>query len=434
MLQQQAPPGQRFGDVSRQTMRVVEIIAAWVVNTFYNYLHQEAVDMHTKGRAGSITDGYRYIVKQYLDSFNSVEGYKRLVVSLHKYYVDNSHCAAIAFDEWTREVLEQFVPLDYKAIMSNEQQDILLRDILINAIEQFSSDVICTRLLDLLISNHDEPSIAPQMKASMKAVLLAERQKIFNNIHRASTGSDSGPQMSIKREICGLIEENVILKSKNGKLTESVKKSIEGMKMRDKAISVLKMQISEMQRQMQQLQMQIPRDTSSMYIQPRTQAEEFRSSLADVAVAGGVPMRSFPPITSAAYDPQLRASGGGAAPLRPMLRPSQPRSAEMQQTRPSDASQMRPPDASQMRPPASLPSYMTSQPIHSGQTAVVNNEVYHAPVAAAPMSHLEKTPEPFEQADPEPEPDDVDSIPSPTNAAPTGNDTLALNMDEFMNS
>jgi len=404
------PAGQRFVDVSRQTMRVIDIIASWVVNTFYNYLHQEAVGLHTNGRVGSITDGYRYIVKQYLDSFNSAEGYKRLIISLHKYYVDNSHCAAIAFDEWTKEVLEQFVPLDYKAIMSNEQQDILLRNILLNAIEQFSSDVLCTKLLDLLISNHDEPSIVSQMKGSMKSTLLAERQKIFNNIHRASTGSDSTPQMSIKREICTLLEENVILKSKNGKLTESVKKSLEGMKMRDKAISVLKTQVVDLQRQLQQLQI----SAVPLVVQPVSQAEEFKSSLATIGGASyhgaSSAVRALPPMT-ARYDPQMDMKHA-AAPLRPILKQR---------------------DAS----PAALPSYMTShvQPAETKMHASLAQQVAQtqqvAQPVAAPLSHLEKTPEPFEQADPEPEPEMAAADTS--NVVPTGNDTLALNMDDFMN-
>lgn len=379
-------------------MRVIEIISAWVVNTFYNYLHQMAVELHTNGRVGSITDGYRHMVKQYLDSFNTVEGYKRLIISLHKYYVDNSNCSGIAFDEWTHEVLEQFVPLDYKAIMSNEQQDTLLRNVLIHSIRQFSNSVVCTKLLDLLISNHDEPSIAPQMKATMKASLLSERQKIFNNIHRASTGSDSGPQMTMKREICTLIEENVVLKNKNTKLTEALQKSLDGMKARDKTIFMLKNQIADLQKQRDQLYARVP--TSEVQIQPRTHAEEFKSSMADIAFAANLRARQNRSANEAPLQPILKP---------PSLPPLLPRRDNAYETSTHSTA---------------LPEYMTKN-VHqpSGGESI-----------ALPLSNLESPPEPFEQADAEPEPDDNEQIPSESSSPITGNDTVALDMDEFMNS
>jgi hypothetical protein len=397
MLAVSGPTEQKFGDVSRQTMRVVGIIAAWVVNTFYNYLHQEAVNLHTRGRVGSITDGYRYIVKEYLASFSTVEGYKRLVVSLHKYYVDNSGSSGFAFDEWTREVLEQFVPLDYKAIMSNEQQDTLLRNILISAVEQFSSEVICTKgLLDLLIMNHDEPSIAPRMKASMKAVLLNERQKIFNGIHKASTGGESTPHVTMRREILSLIEENVFLKSRAGKLTETLRKSLDGMKLRDKAISVLKSQVSTLERQLQSQ----PRDQDArLVVIPKTPAEEFKATISHI-------------------DPrprEARASGGSSA-VNTLSNKSET---------------------------TSLPSYMTSREAAKSDPNAESRSQWSAPSSnarfaevppiavevAAPLSQLEKAPERFEMADPEPE--DDPAIVEELEPVVTGSDTLALNMDEF---
>lgn len=398
MLQPTAAVSQRFSDVNRRTMRVIEIISAWVVNTFYNYLHQTAVELHTNGRVGSITDGYRHMVKQYLDSFNTVEGYKRLIISLHKYYVDNSNCSGIAFDEWTHEVLEQFVPLDYKAIMSNEQQDTLLRNVLIHSIRQFSNSVVCTKLLDLLISNHDEPSIAPQMKSAMKASLLAERQKIFNNIHRASTGSDSGPQMTMKREICTLIEENVVLKNKNVKLASSLQKSLEGMKMRDKTILMLKNQVVELQKQREQLHARVP--MGDIYVQPRTPAEEFKSSMADIAFTSNLRAKQNQPTNE--------------APLRPILKlPPSILSGQ------NDIQ------------PSVLPEYMARSNQSTGNMRITQQ--ISEPIAL-PLSNLESPPEPFEQADEEPEPNDIASIPSEPSSPITGNDTVALDMDEFMNS
>ena len=244
--------------INRRTLAVIDVISSWTVNTFYNYLHQQAVTIHTSGRSASITDGYKFIVKQYLDSFNTSEGYRRNLMGLHKYYIDNTRYSSVPFDVWIKDILQQFVPGDYFPIMSNSQQDITLRNILVNAIQQFSSDVICTKLIDNLITNHEHASIVPIMKESMRRSLLFERQRLFQAVFKSSTGSQDKPMELMKKELATLIEENVSLTYKNKKAVTDLKKALDGMKIRDNMIADLQNELTRTRAQLRVKNNQAP--------------------------------------------------------------------------------------------------------------------------------------------------------------------------------
>jgi hypothetical protein len=237
--------------INGRTLSTVNVISSWVVNTFYNYLHQQAVTIHTTGRSPSITDGYKFIVQQYLKSFNEGEGYRRNLTGLHKYYMDNTKYSSVTFDTWIKDILAQFVPTDYFPIMSNSQKDMTLRGILVGAITQFSSDVICTNTLDMLITNHENTNLVPIMKKSMTNALLFERQKLFNAIFKSSTGgSQDKPVDMLKNELTKLIEENVMLKHKNTKAISSLKTSLAKMKSMNGHIAQLKSSNIKLQAQL----------------------------------------------------------------------------------------------------------------------------------------------------------------------------------------
>jgi regulator of replication initiation timing len=226
--------------ISGKTLSTINVISSWVVNTFYNYLHQQAVHIHTSGRAASVTDAYKFIVRQYLDSFNDGDGYRRNLMALHKYYMDNTRYSSIPFDEWMKDILQQFVPIDYFSIMSNSQQDATLRGVLVNAVTQFSSDVVCTQILDTLIINHDNPSLVQIMKKNMSSALVFEREKLFQALFKSSAGVVTNkPMDNMKTEISKLIEENVLLKHKNSKVLSALKSALAKMKERDVTISSL---------------------------------------------------------------------------------------------------------------------------------------------------------------------------------------------------
>lgn len=409
LTRQNAAP--KYGDVSRRTLRVIDIIASWTVNTFYNYLHEEAVMRHSQGRAGSITDGYRQMMKAYLDTFAYRDGYCKIVISLHKYYCDAENQAMLALDEWIREILGEFIPDDYKSIMTNNQRYDLLRNILINAIEQFSSVVAYTPMFEILISNHDEPSLVPQMKESMRGMLLAERQNMFMRIHRASTNTDpsaSTAGSSMKAEIYRLAEENVLLKSKNGKLVAQVKKAIDGMKVRDRVINTLNTDFRKSQEKIMQLQAQLANVTQTGFSnvaaalpEPKMPADDFKSSLDNVAYSSGFPvlhskMSKMEESNNVSRDATMVASREIVNPGTRVSRSIIEKSRGIPLTHVEDEPE----------------SFTMADPIEDGIAEVDTSELRMSDREVLGQSR--------------PQNDDRSVV--------TGSDTLALNMDEFMNS
>jgi regulator of replication initiation timing len=240
-----------FVTLGSKAVTVIDIISSWAVNTFYNYLHEQAVSIHASGRAESITDAYKLTVQWYLTSLNKSEGYRRILMALYKYYSDYSRFKTTSFDAWVKDVLQQFIPSDYFGIMSNVQQDVTMRNILVNSLSRLSSDIVCTKLIDLLITNHGDPSLIPTMKSHMKDALLHERHRIFESIFKSSVGTekDDKPTDAMKRELRALVEKNVILEHKNATLTDNLKRAIAVVKSRDEAISRLTSELNRARKQ-----------------------------------------------------------------------------------------------------------------------------------------------------------------------------------------
>jgi hypothetical protein len=126
-----------------------------------------------------------------------------------------------------------------------------LRGIIVGAITQFSSDVICTSMLDTLITNHENATIVAVMKKNMTNALLFERQKLFQALFKSSTGGSQEKPMELMRgELTNIIEENVMLKHKNANALKSLKTALVKMKERESTIIQLQYENSQLSRQL----------------------------------------------------------------------------------------------------------------------------------------------------------------------------------------
>ena len=222
---------------NRLTITIVNIISSWAVNNYYNSLHQYAVKMHTIGNAQSITDAYINIVSQYLESLNNNNGYKKSIQSLHTYCVDYTTYTGMSFSMWIREILKQFVPTDYYNIMTNDQQDSALRNIIVNSLKQFSSEIISSStLLDNIIlrSVETKQETIRTMHEIMTRNLLSSRKALFQAVHFASTRTLCDKNdIAMKKELTTLLKANIELKhelKKANSIVEKQARSIEKQK------------------------------------------------------------------------------------------------------------------------------------------------------------------------------------------------------------
>jgi hypothetical protein len=210
------------GNYSKRALSTFEIVGSFIVDLYYNHFYQEAKRIRIEGRVESITDGYKHSIKAYLNSFENPDSYRKTIIGIHKYYYTTTRFSSISFSECVNEIVKHFIPEDFFDSTTNQQRDGILRMVLMNSVKQFSSDVLCSNLLDTLIDNHGESSIVRQMQDKMVQSLMFERekmfQKIFNVSNKPKDGGDFTIVMKMKTEMIKLVKENHTLSSKYGRL------------------------------------------------------------------------------------------------------------------------------------------------------------------------------------------------------------------------
>ena len=115
-------------------------------------------------------------------------------------------------------ITKHFVPAEFFDSMSNQQMDGTLRKVLTNAVKQFSSDVLCTNILDELIDNHTNPVTIRNMQDKMINALVFEREKMFQKFFKISYNPRNGGEYPLvakmKSEMVKLVKQNHLLLTK----------------------------------------------------------------------------------------------------------------------------------------------------------------------------------------------------------------------------
>lgn len=224
-------------EANKLTLAIVNIISSWTVNNYYNTLHQYAAKMHSLGNSSSITDAYVNVVNQYLSTLDNNTGYKKSIQSLHTYCLDHTAYTGMSFSDWIKEIVKQFVPTDYYNIMTNDQQDTMLRSVIVNSLRQYSKELIgSTELLNNVIMRLPENKMKTitSLHSIMVKNLLAGRQTLFQAVYAASIKTNSKePDTAIKSELADLLKNNIELKhklTKTQKLIDKQKKIIDSQK------------------------------------------------------------------------------------------------------------------------------------------------------------------------------------------------------------
>jgi hypothetical protein len=216
---------------SKRALSTFEIVGSFIVDLYYNHFYYEAKRIRIEGRVESITDGYKYAVKAYLNSFNNPDLYRKTIVGIHKYYYTTTKFNTISFSECVNEIVRHFVPDEFFETTTNQQRDGILRNVLMSAVRQFSSDVLCSNILDTIIDNHSDKSIVRNMQDKMVETLMFEREKMFQkifNVSNKSAPTNSTIVVKLKSEIVALVKKNIVLISKCERLTRE-KDMLEGI-------------------------------------------------------------------------------------------------------------------------------------------------------------------------------------------------------------
>ena len=146
---------------SKRALSTFEIIGACIVDIYYNEFYERAKIYWQSPRYkfDSITEAYKHIVKTYLLSFRNPTDYKKTIVRIHKYYYTTTKFQTISFSDCINNIVKHFLPEDFIECSDNREKDRVLHVVLSNAVKQFSSDVLCTNILNSIIDNHSQPGL-----------------------------------------------------------------------------------------------------------------------------------------------------------------------------------------------------------------------------------------------------------------------------------
>lgn len=197
---------------SKRALSTFEIVASFIVDLYYNHFYQEAKKIRIEGRVESVTDGYKHAVKAYLSSFQNPDSYRKTIVGIHKYYYTTTRFSTISFSECVDEIVSHFIPDDFFESTTNQQRDGILRMVLMTSVKRFSSDVLCSNILDSIIDNHSDTATVRDMQNKMVESLMFEREKMFQKIFNGSNKPDDGNNftviMKMKTEMVKLVKEH----------------------------------------------------------------------------------------------------------------------------------------------------------------------------------------------------------------------------------
>lgn len=232
------------GNYSKRALSTLEVVGSFIVDLYYNHFYQEAKKLRIDGRVESVTDGYKHVIKAYLNSFENPEAYRKTIIGIHKYYYSTTRFVSISFAECVDEIVKHFIPEDFFESTTNQQRDGTLRMVLMNAVKHFSSDILCSNLLDTIIDNHTEPGLVRRMQDKMVQALMFERekmfQKVFNVSNKPAGGGDFTMVMKMKTEMVKLVKENHTIISKYKKLKNKAVGLLEIIKEQQEKIDQLK--------------------------------------------------------------------------------------------------------------------------------------------------------------------------------------------------
>lgn len=229
---------------NKRAISTFEIIGSFIVDLYYNHFYRESKRMRVEGRVDSITDGYRYAVSAYINSFNNPDSYRKTVVGIHKYYYTTTRFSTISFSECVDEIVKHFIPVDFFDSTNSRQRDSVLHTVLLNSVKQFSSDVLCSNILKNLIDNHKDITVIRTMQDKMVESLIFERDKMFQKIFKVTNKPVENANYTIitnmKKEMVKLIKYNHTVTKKYNKLKENHMKIIELLNLKDSQLEEMK--------------------------------------------------------------------------------------------------------------------------------------------------------------------------------------------------
>lgn len=217
---------------STTTMSTYQLLAAYIVNIYYNHLYVEGIKMKNDKTSPvtSVTEGYKHSVLAFLSAIDNksktykARHYAQLLTGINQYFTAWTSFSTLTLSDCINKIVIEFVPSDYFASLNKDQLRNILRMVLTNVIREFSKSVI-VNFLSGIIDNHKEPANVEALKERMVDLLIMEREGFYNKFLSRSAGKksetvDKAIAVKMRHEIKRLQKSRTVLAEENKKLKQ----------------------------------------------------------------------------------------------------------------------------------------------------------------------------------------------------------------------
>lgn len=215
---------------SATTISTYELLAAYIVDIYYNHLYTEAILMKNSktNPITSVTEGYKHSVLAFLTALDNksktynARSYAQLLTGINQFFTTWTSFSTLTLSDCINKIVVEFIPSDYFSSLNKDQLRNILRVVLTDVIREFSKEVI-SNFLTGIIDNHKEPANITALKECMVDLLIMEREGFYNKFLSRSAGKkvetvDKAIATKMQQEIKRLHKERKSLTNSNNNL------------------------------------------------------------------------------------------------------------------------------------------------------------------------------------------------------------------------
>jgi hypothetical protein len=165
---------------------ILEVFGAYFVDYYFNHIYASA-KTSMKARS-SLNDEYAQSVVSYILAVQESDRahYRKVLAGLHAYYRTETVHATMTYAEFVNHIVQQFVPAPYSDLLSAQEKDETLADIVIILTSKLGSYATTPAMLRVIVGEHDVKfaSTIRSLQNMSLTILLAKRAEVHNNYLR----------------------------------------------------------------------------------------------------------------------------------------------------------------------------------------------------------------------------------------------------------
>lgn len=178
---------------SQQTLDTFEIVAAYYVDIYYNYLYREAKKLKSAGKVASVTEGYKHALSAFIQSLSNPKLYKKSIIGIHNYFISIGF-TSLSFGSCVDRIICEFVPDDFIGLFSSTRKRSILKTVISNIIKSFTRKIVNSHMVKI-IDHHKNTDNVRILQDDLIDCLIVEREAQYQKyIYNRASKSESFDQ------------------------------------------------------------------------------------------------------------------------------------------------------------------------------------------------------------------------------------------------